>query len=345
MQQDAAAIESELMTYWQAAYTSSLYCDIFVPQYWQPRNGVDSNYFFKKLFGTNLTGSSANLKLSTYYVPVVKKVIDSSGSAMLPRYNLTYCSSIKTQPGLSTKTTNEKLIEEYTKVDTCDKIFANNIAVRQAFDNIPFNWNTVYAEELPHVTTTYYYIEKGGCSWPQMTQEMLFNNSSFSRYNGQYVMLLNILHDRFGPQYFDTYEQLMKKHQMIWRKLYANYPSVILESNYSNTDAINSQGLYLAASNYFKDLYNPERQYNITIIDVNHLKGYSGQQLRIGDPIKVNADEYYDEYDDVKEALKQYLFISDLSYNLRSDADIGITVNTIKYQDKLLQRLVKLIKQ
>ena len=75
------------------------------------------------------------------------------------------------------------------------------------------------------------------------------------------------------------------------------------------------------------------------------MKGYSGQQLRIGDPIKVNADEYYDEYDDVKEALKQYLFISDLSYNLRSDADIGITVNTIKYQDKLLQRLVKLIKQ
>ncbi len=103
-----------------------------------------------------------------------------------------------------------------------------------------------------------------------MTQEMLFNNSSFSRYNGQYVMLLNILHDRFGPQYFDKYEQLMKKHQMIWRKLYANYPSVILESNYSNTDAIDSQGLYLAASNYFKDLYNPERQYNITIIDVNH---------------------------------------------------------------------------
>ena len=178
-----------------------------------------------------------------------------------------------------------------------------------------------------------------------MTEEMLFNNGSFSRYNGQYVMLLNILHDRFGPQYFDTYEQLMKKHQMIWRKLYANYPSVILESNYSNTDAIDSQGLYLAASNYFKDLYNPERQYNITIIDVNHLKGYSGQQLRIGDPIKVNADEYYDEYDDVKEALKQYLFISDLSYSLRSDADIGITVNTIKYQDKLLQRLVKLIKQ
>ena len=345
LQQDAAAIESELMTYWQAAYSASLYCDIFVPQYWQPRNGVDSNYFFKKLFGVSVVNTTTHLKLSTHYVPIIKKVTNSSGSATLPRYNLIYCSSIKTQPGLSIKTTNKKLIEEYTEVNTCDKVFANNIAVRQAFENIPFDWSTVYAEELPHVNTTYYYIEKGGCSWPQMTEEMLFNNSSFSRYNGQYVMLLNILHDRFGPQYFDTYEQLMKKHQMIWRKLYANYPSVILESNYSNTDAVDSQGLYLAASNYFKDLYNPERQYNITIIDVNHLKGYSGQQLRIGDPIKVNADEYYDEYDDVKEALKQYLFISDLSYNLRSDADIGITVNTIKYQDKLLQRLVKLIKQ
>lgn len=72
-------------------------------------------------------------------MPIIKKVTDSSGSATLPRYNLIYCSSIKTQPGLSIKTTNKKLIEEYTEVNTCDKVFANNIAVRQAFENIPFD--------------------------------------------------------------------------------------------------------------------------------------------------------------------------------------------------------------
>ena len=86
----------------------------------------------------------------------------------------------------------------------------------------------------------------------------------------------------------------------------------------------------------------PERNYSITIIN-NHELNYNGEELRIGDPIKINADEYYNIYDSLYQSLSQYLFITDISYSLRSPTDFSLTVNNIKYTDKLLKRLVKLI--
>ena len=94
----------------------------------------------------------------------------------------------------------------------------------------------------------------------------------------------------------------------------------------------------------FKDLSYPEKGYNISLIDIDNLQGYQGQELRIGDGILINADEYYEENDIVKKGISQYLFITDISYDLRKDSDISLTVNSIKYQDKLIQRLAKLIK-
>ena len=94
----------------------------------------------------------------------------------------------------------------------------------------------------------------------------------------------------------------------------------------------------------FKDYTAPEKQYNITMIDVAALQGYEGQELHLGDGILIRASDYYDSIDETYKALNQYLFISDISYSLRTDTDISLTVNTIKYQDKLLQSIVKLIR-
>ena len=88
---------------------------------------------------------------------------------------------------------------------------------------------------------------------------------------------------------------------------------------------------------------HPEKQYNITIMDMNNVIG-DRSLFRIGEPIAINAQEYYSEPDDIFQALSQFLFITDISYTLRNDADIQLTVNSIKYQEKLLQQLVKLIR-
>ena len=82
----------------------------------------------------------------------------------------------------------------------------------------------------------------------------------------------------------------------------------------------------------------------MSVIDYYSLLNYKGEELKPGYGIQINANEYYDENDDIYTALKQYLFITDVSYTLRKDDDLNITVNSIKYQEKLLQSLVKLIR-
>jgi hypothetical protein len=117
-----------------------------------------------------------------------------------------------------------------------------------------------------------------------------------------------------------------------------------LENTYENKDARSSTQLLQMAQLAFKDYTSPEKQYNITVIDAEALDGYSGQELKIGDGILLKSSDYYDAVDETYRALNQYLFISDISYTLRQDTDIALTVNTIKYQDKLLQSIVKLIR-
>jgi hypothetical protein len=73
-------------------------------------------------------------------------------------------------------------------------------------------------------------------------------------------------------------------------------------------------------------------------------KKYQGQELKIGEGILLDVDDYYDNYDDIYRSMSQYLFITDISYDLRRNDNVQLTVNNIKYQDKLIQRLAKLIK-
>jgi hypothetical protein len=95
----------------------------------------------------------------------------------------------------------------------------------------------------------------------------------------------------------------------------------------------------------FKDYTQPESNYNISVIDSNTLKGYQGQELSIGDGIEVNATELYDDAgSDIYKSLVQYLYITDISYDLRQDDGIQLTVNSIKYRDKVIGELVKLIR-
>ena len=162
--------------------------------------------------------------------------------------------------------------------------------------------------------------------------------------SGIYKMQFDILNNSYYNQEFSSYTYYLDLHNKIWSSLYREHPGILLEGVYSSDSATTSEELYQMALLSFKDLSYPERAYNISVIDVASLKHYYGQELKIGDNIALNQKEYYDEYDDLAKSLSQFLFITDISYNLRSDADINLTVNTIKYQDKLIQSLARLIK-
>ena len=152
------------------------------------------------------------------------------------------------------------------------------------------------------------------------------------------------MRDHYSDYPLDGYEAAREEHNKIWQNIYSKYPAMMLESKYSNTDATDSKQLLMLAKNYFKDLFNPERSYSITLInDLNNCIGYRGQELKVGDSIRLRANEFYDGFDDISSSLNQLLFITDIKYTLRKDTDISLTVNAIKYQNKLIKRLAKLI--
>ena len=156
-------------------------------------------------------------------------------------------------------------------------------------------------------------------------------------------MLYKLLHE----VRLDTiveYEKAQQKHDAVWNRIYNTYGNAILENSYSNSTAVNAEELYIAASNYFKDKAAPEKQYNISVIDIYSLKGYNNQKIQVTDQIRLAGQDFYDEMDELKDLINQPLFVSEISYSLRSDGDIKLTVNTIKYQDKLIRKLVSLIK-
>ena len=193
---------------------------------------------------------------------------------------------------------------------------------------------------------SYFKIVTGGVTWAQLLQQLYPSKGNFPYFDGYYGLYLNYLKpENFVNGKMSEYEKYQTKHQELWRSLYKQFPSILLEQKYQNEDATSSLELLQMAKLAMKDFNNIEREYNISTIDAFSLQGYrQGQPLNIGDAITLNAEELYDGYDDIKESLKQYLFITDISYILRQDTDINLTVNKVKYQDKMIQQLAKLIR-
>ena len=153
-----------------------------------------------------------------------------------------------------------------------------------------------------------------------------------------------ILYNYYTKRELEEYINAKEEHNRIWHEIYSDYPFLILEDNYSYPQATNSIELLKMAKLIFKGKCEPERNYTLSLIDSHSLQGYIGQELKPGQGIMLKASDYYNENDDIATALKQYLFITDVSYSLRDDSNISVTVNSIKYQEKLLQSLVKLIR-
>lgn len=192
---------------------------------------------------------------------------------------------------------------------------------------------------------TYFRRTTGGTTWADLLQQLYPHKGSFPYFDGYYGLYMNYLKpENFIDGKMSEYEKYQTKHQELWSSLYKQFPSILLEQKYQNEDATNSLELLQMAKLAMQDFNNIEREYNITTIDTFALKGYEGQQINIGDSIALNAEELYIGFDDIKESLKQYLFVTDISYTLRQDTDVNLTVNKIKYQDKMIQQLAKLIK-
>lgn len=326
----AAAIEAELTQYWNAAYVASKYCEYYLPENWVEFVNKKNNYTFKRIFSIG-----DQVELSNDLVPIVHIVTDENGNTELPRYTWTYAAQSARK--------HEYLQDGWLQTESKNgaEIVKNNPALENIFTILKEAPSNYCGEESGK--TTYYYTDEnsGGKQWSDFIQGL--THKDYSQYSGIYVLTYRAIRQGYLDTNIEAYDQAKRDQQQMWRYLYDHYSNVLFEKSYTNSDATTSEKLYDAAMNELLDTTTPERSYNMSIIDWHSLKGYDGHELRIGDPIKINADELYSDKDFVYHSLSQLLFISDISYTLRDPSSLSVTVNNVKYSDKLINRLVSLI--
>lgn len=337
LQRHAALIESQLTQYWQQALIASKHCEFFLPENWQPKATGNLNYFSDKII--KLAGNK--MVLLNTYLPNVQ-IYSENGITSLPSYSFNF--------KLNQNLYSEDTVKNKININNIKnaKILENNKVIQNMLQVLGEDINNIYVEEQNTSNNigrkTYYYAETGGTKWNELLPQLSSQGKNFEDFNGLYVMAYKILSKSFSNDSLYNYYKAKEEHEQIWNNLYRKFPGIILENVYRNEIATSSQDLYLLAKNAFTDLSYPEKGYSISLIDINNIQGYKGQELKIGDGILIDSEEYYNEMDIIKKALSQYLFITDISYDLRKDNDISLTVNSIKYQNKLIQRLAKLIK-
>lgn len=325
-----AIIESDLQMYWEEAHSSSLLCDIFVPSDWRVKiDDITNN------FDVMIIDQSGTPTLNNLYIPQIAKYVDN-------KYAIYW--NDKVPSAENSDFYSYEQISQYQKNEVDDMLDrVSNVGKNQLYFS-------KIAENI-----SFYNIITGGMKWSDFifmsTKIPLLN---FTGWNG---IAINYLTSHFIDNGKSKYEELLDQRDLIWRDFYKDYPYLFLESSYTSDSATTSADILYMAQCAFKDLQYPERSYSISLIDLiqnietqDEDMKYNPQyhrnpELHIGDGIMLSVGDFIKNKDDIYEALSQVLFISDITRDLREDGNCQITVNSIKYQDKLIHRLAKLIKR
>jgi hypothetical protein len=158
-------------------------------------------------------------------------------------------------------------------------------------------------------------------------------------------------------KYNNEYETALENQRKLWTEMYTTYDNLIVENTYTNDSALTPQLLLKAAQNKFNELSEPEPNYNVSMLDVYNENASIRSNIEITDQIHLNTQETgfvleYNEYNALPKTinkdkliclLNKTLFITGISYSLRTDEKVSITVNPVRYGDILIDRLAKLL--
>lgn len=338
LQQHAAIIETTLQSYWTSAWVNSKYCQYYLPEHWQPMIDNKCNNFSNELYSVIEDNNHTIVHLSNQIIPEI---------SLEPNHRkYTFkCFANDTDYYIYIDYLSRKgvLDEQFQPLDV---IFDENYNLQELFSYLniltttSYKWLGIY-----NYMSNWYIVTNGGRTWQDCLHMVSRNTQKLDYFGGWYDMAIKTLTNSYYiNQEIPNYQQALKQHNDCWTQIYNLFPNVILEQSYKNETATTSKELFEMAQLFFKDYLKVETSYNISTIDISNLKNYQGQEIHIGDPIAINADEYYDGFGDLRTSLEQYLFVTDIKYNLRKDSNISLTVNTIKYGDKVIKELINLIR-
>lgn len=325
--ENVALIETTLTGYWTAAYNASLNGHYFLPEKWQPNLTQEGTYTCSQVNIYDVINEKG--EINSKWVPEI--TVKSNVNEIV----YTYDNSIK--------------IAEENKQDWMMELDC-------------YNWKEVPVQNS--LTNIYEVVKDTGKTWIDLLIEIKLGNlvtdtavdiekiktiteeykKQYKYFDGSYIIIFKILKDCMFNKNTTLYETYLNNNKKIWQQIHKDYGMLILESSFTSDNAVDSKSLLQQAMAYYKDYEKPQTKYSLSVIDIAHLDGYTTIPIAIGDQVALVARSFYDEEDYIKQLLEERLFVNEISYELRKDSDITLGVDTISYQDKLISKLVKLIK-
>src|SRR5574344_451788 len=218
-------------------------------------------------------------------------------------------------------------------------------------------------KNLTHITS-----DQSKYNWFEDTSD--YGGNKFYYLDGESPMLFRFVFKIYANQHYnDAYLKAKEKVKNIWSEIYTNYDNLLIENTYEDTSSLTPSLLLKAAQQKFQELCEPEPNYNVSMLDVYNDDLQLNGKLIISDQIGLSLSEtdfvvgedrsyteciikYNAEGEAVPEAVKfnklkqlimKTLFVTEISYSLRQDQAVTITVNPVRYSDIMLDRLVKLL--
>ena len=91
-------------------------------------------------------------------------------------------------------------------------------------------------------------------------------------------------------------ENAQEEQNNVWNTIYTNYNDYIVETNFTDSDQLSSEGLFMAAMETFSKYKNPTYEYSTTVIDAKAIANVESHELNINDIVYAYNKDISAEY-------------------------------------------------
>lgn len=168
---------------------------------------------------------------------------------------------------------------------------------------------------------------------PSQLGELGLKYFNYLKYLNLYLENNKVASDK--TSIYDSYMKLKEDKQKLWFDLKEKFGDFLIEGYYENEVENDSYSLLLQTLENSKDYFKLAEDYSLTYLDGSQIIGKDLDLIEVGDFIKIRGEKLgviNDEKNEVQ--------VSEISRELRDFSNITLTVNKIKTNSNLIEKLL-----
>lgn len=131
--------------------------------------------------------------------------------------------------------------------------------------------------------------------------------------------------------HFDGINELNRKKELLHKAFYEKFYRFIQEGTWNNEEYYDDEKYYLDALSTLYTSSVPKVSYNISVLELSQLQGYTDFTFAVGDRTYVEDPEFFG-YDDNGAPIREEVVLSEITYNLDEPDKNSIKVQNFKTQ-------------